>query len=84
MDLRAEEAVARELGLSWQQRGPTPDMLPEGETTWRGQRYRPNTGKWANRGGANKEWYTAYYRAKAAGADALERFLEEHPHPKKS
>ena len=76
--------MARELGLSWQQRGPTPDMLPEGQTTWRGQRYRPNTGKWANRGGSNKEWYSAYYRAKAAGADALERFLEEHPHPKKS
>ena len=41
--------------------GPTPEM-----PTWRGQRWRANTQRWANRGGVNREWYRAYYRGKAA------------------
>ena len=36
LQLRAEEEVAREMGLRWQERGPRPDMLPEGQTTWMG------------------------------------------------
>jgi len=83
LDLRAEAQVAREMGIRWQHRGPPPECLPEGQTTWRGQRYRPNTGKWANRGGSAKAWYTAFYRAKQEGEAALSKFLEENPHPKK-
>ena len=65
LQLRAEEEVAREMGLRWQERGPRPDMLPEGQTTWMGgHQYRPNSGTWANRGGSNKQWYTEFYRAK--------------------
>ena len=82
--LRAERAAAEEAGLKWQQRGPPAECLPEGESTWRGQAYRPNTGKWANRGGAHVEWYKEFYMAKKAGPDAVAKFLSEHPHPKHS
>ena len=80
--LKSEERVAREMSLRWQDRGPPPECLPEGQTTWRGQRYRPKSGKWANRGGATKDWHTGYYRAKQQGEDAVRQFLAENPHPK--
>ena len=82
-DLRGESKVAKAMGLRWQDRGPPPDQLPEGLTTWRGQQYRPKSGKWANRGGENKEWYTAYYKAKQQGKEVERLFLENNPHPKK-
>ena len=78
MKLRAEATIARQLGLPWQERGPLPEMLPEGQMTWRGQQYRPNTGKWANRGGSHKQWYTDFYKAKKAGPEAVAR-LEPRP-----
>ena len=77
--LRAEQQVAQEMGLRWQERGPPPEALPEGQTTWRGQAYRPGTGKWANRGGANKQWFTEFYRAKKAGPAAVQDFLAKNP-----
>jgi hypothetical protein len=80
--LRSEEEVARGMKLPWQQRGPPPEALPEGMTTWRGQAYRPQSGKWANRGGAHKQWYTDFYQAKKAGPEALAKFLKDNPHPK--
>ena len=79
-DLRAERAAAKELNLKWQERGP-PGAPGE---KWRGQNYRVNTGKWANRGGANKAWYNAYYAAKKGGPEALELFLKFNPHPNKA
>ena len=69
--------------MRWQERGPPRESLPEGQVTWRGQAYRPNTGKWANRGGSNKQWYTDFYKAKKSGEAALKKFLDENPHPKK-
>ena len=33
--------------------------------------------------GSNKNWYTEFYKAKKAGLEALNRFLQENPHPKK-
>ena len=44
IELRAEAHVAREMGIPWQDRGP-PGPAEGGPTTWRGQRYKPNTGK---------------------------------------
>ena len=76
---RAEQQVAQEMGLRWQERGPPPEALPEGQTTWRGQAYRPGNGKWANRGGANKQWFTEFYRAKKAGPAAVQDFLAKNP-----
>jgi len=69
---RSEEVVAREMGVPWQMRGPPPPEEDSEHVLWRGQRYRPESGKWANRGGVNREWYAEYYRglraAKAAAA----------------
>ena len=81
LDLRAEQKAAEEMGLRWQDRGPPPDLV-QGDT-WRGQRYRPGTGKWANRGGENKQWYSGFYAAKKAGPEAVAAYLAAHPHPKK-
>ena len=42
-DLQDEEAVSREMGLTWRARGPDPATLPP-NATWRGQRWRE--GSW--------------------------------------
>jgi hypothetical protein len=64
--LRAEERVARSMATPWQSRGP-PGPDEGGPSSWRGQQYRPGTGKWANRGGRQKEYYTWLYSGKAKG-----------------
>ena len=58
VSLKEEKAMAEDLGLRWQQRGPKAEGRPE---RWRGQRYRPGTGKWANRGGKNREFFKQKY-----------------------
>ena len=74
--LRAEEKAATKHGLSWQERGP-PGPEQGGPSVWRGQPYRPGSGKFAKRGGRwererlarqaqleeEKSW-DAYYRHK--------------------
>ncbi len=80
LDLRAEQQAAAELGLTWKQRGPPPS---EEQQTWRGQQYREGSQRWGNRGGSNKEWYVAYYKAKRAGSEQLQAFLAANPHPTK-
>ena len=75
-EIRTEAAVARELGMKWKERGPpAPDQ--GGPDSWRGQQWRQGSGRWANRGGKNAAWYTAYYKAKAQGPEAVKRFLDE-------
>lgn len=64
-DYRAEEAVAREFQIPWQQRGP-----PGHSGTWRSQVYREGGQRWGNRGGASRDWYRAYYVAKGKGKSA--------------
>ena len=81
-DLRGEQSAAHELGLRWQDRGPPANSAMPGDT-WRGQKLRVNSGKWANRGGAHKSWYSAYYVAKQAGPEAEATYLQANPHPKK-
>ena len=66
-----EEQCARLHGTPWQLRGPPGVETPDdgAPSTWRGQRYRPMSGKWANRGGANKghfNWKYGYGKSKYA------------------
>ena len=63
MWLAAERAAAEALGVRWQDRGPPGPTEPSSET-WRGQHWRPGSERWANRGGVNREWWAAYYKAK--------------------
>lgn len=77
-ELEAETAAAREAGLRWQDRGPPPS---ETDGTWRGQRFRPEAGRWGNRGGALKDWYSAFYRAKSAGV--ADEWVRKNPKPPK-
>jgi hypothetical protein len=77
-DLRAESEVARQLGLSWQQRGP-PVSTTDG--TWRGQKWRESSQRFANRGGSKRSWYEGYYRAKRDGPAALATWLANNPKP---
>lgn len=77
IDLRAESSVAKELGLTWQERGPPP--TGEAGELWRGQRYREGSQRWGNRGGKSRWWYEQYYKAKRNGT--VKEFLEKHPSP---
>jgi len=60
LDLQAEAEASWEHSSKWQERGP-PGPHEGGPQTWRGQRYRPQTGKWMNRGGANRDWHSAFF-----------------------
>jgi len=82
LDLRAEEAAARDMGVRWQDRGPPREH--HDSDTWRGQKRRESSGRWANRGGAAKAWYAAFYKAKGQGAEALSKFLAHNPKPAKT
>ena len=60
MQMLDEEEVARKNGTPWQLRGPPnpDDVGPDGKPPlWRGQRWRPLSQKWTNRGGKNKEYF---------------------------
>ena len=67
LELRAEQAVATEMGLRWQDRGP-PGPADGGPQTWRGQAFRPLKNTCGNRGGKNREYYQALYSSKGKGA----------------
>ncbi len=81
LDLRAEESVARELGLRWQDRGPMREH--HDSDTWRGQQWRESSGRWGNRGGVARDWYVAFYKAKRQGPQAMSDFLANNPKPTK-
>ena len=53
--LRAEQAVAEEMGKDWSQRGPmgpcTPGCDLDNARRWRGQKWREETQRWGNCGG---------------------------------
>ena len=74
--------MARSMGLSWAERGP-PAPAQGGPSTWRGQTYRRGSGRWANRGGQLKEWYTGFYQAKKEGGAYLDEWLHRNPKPRK-
>jgi hypothetical protein len=78
-DLRAEQAVAGMMHIPWQERGPVPERDDDGHVIdkWRGQRWRENSGRWANRGGRMRKWYQAYYTKKQAwGADEAAAYAD--------
>ena len=58
--MQAERVLAESFGLTWRERGPPGGPTPE-MPTWRGQHWREGSGRWANRGGRNRDWYRAYY-----------------------
>ena len=60
-ELAAERYAADALQTPWQLRGPAGPQ-EGGPTTWRGQPYRAQSGKWAKRGGDDEnqafwQWY---------------------------
>jgi len=63
----AEAAVAKQLGLKWQQRGPQEGPGRGGPPTWRGQNYRPGSERYTNRGGRFSAWYQEKFNAIRAG-----------------
>ena len=70
-DLADEAEMARDNQVPWKLRGPPPPV-EGGPSEWRGQAYRPGSERWANRGGANKEWYSAVYFYKGRGCTYAE------------
>jgi hypothetical protein len=68
--LREEQDAAEAVGMRWQDRGPVPEDPSE---RWRSQRWRPRTttedasvGRWGNRGGRHRFWYTTFYGLKGS------------------
>ncbi len=82
-DLAAERTVSAEMELRWRERGP-PGPPQGGPTTWRGQAWREGSQRFGNRGGRLRAWYDAFYRAKRAGGEELQRFLRENPKPREA
>ena len=83
--MKMEELAAREFHVKWQDRGPkAPDDATE---TWRGQHYRQGSGRWSNRGGADRgahaEWHRSGASASSKPKGAWQKFFDdEGPRPK--
>ena len=60
--LEAESTAAKALGVPWSQRGPRFGPEEGGPTTWRGSVWRPQTKKWATRGGRNLAYWSQVYK----------------------
>jgi hypothetical protein len=92
MELRAEQAIARRIGIDWKHRGPTAPEVEDKHATWRGQKFRPGSQRWANNGGARSAWYNTYYPLKRKANDSgkevdrkrLQQWLAQNPMPEKS
>ena len=77
-DTSVEMEVAKACGVPWDIRGP-PGPQEGGPRSWRGQKFREGSQRWANRGGKNKDLWKEYYNMKNRGltAEELQRY-----HPK--
>jgi len=64
MNLQAESQAAKMHGVPWSERGPRFGPEEGGPTTWRGSVWRPNTKKWATRGGRNLKYWSQLYSKK--------------------
>ena len=78
-DMVVERHAAEACGIPWQHRGPVPMFRGE---SWRGQVYRQNSQRWANRGGRNQAWYAGFAKARDQDKEAVVSFLRANPHPK--
>jgi hypothetical protein len=85
-----EQAIAGAVGAGWKLRGPAgPDEASKHET-WRGQKYRTGSGRWANNGGTRAWWYNVYYPLKRKASESegdrvrLQQWLQDNPMPEKS
>ena len=65
--LRMERELADKAGLTWQERGP-PGPNQGGPDVWRGQKWRKESGRFANRGGKYRELYAQLARSGALTA----------------
>ena len=54
----------------------------EGFERWRPREGHVDGGRYGNRGGQNKEWYAAKFRAQRAGPEVLKQWLKDNPKPK--
>jgi hypothetical protein len=78
-DLHDEADAARSCGIGWKERGPPGPPADDPTATWRSQKWRPGSSRWANNGGTNKQWYSRYYAAKRHGDTAkMQLFLQEY------
>jgi hypothetical protein len=57
-----ERAASEKNGVRWQDRGPYAREGCEQPRFWRSQKYRPNTGKYANSGGVHRTDRALYYK----------------------
>ena len=79
-----EAEAAKAHGIKMKFRGPPPPEDPH--ELWKGQRFRPGSERWGNRGGAKRPWWDSYYAAIKAGADkrAAKAHADKlHPDPRK-
>ena len=82
--MKMEELAARTFGTRWQDRGPAAPADPS--ETWRGQRYRPGSNRWSNRGGtasaAQREWHRSGAASSSKPKGAWQKFFDnEGPRP---
>jgi hypothetical protein len=92
VELRAEQGAAWHVGISWKHRGPAAPDDANKHDTWRGQKYRPGSQRWANNGGTRAWWYNTYYPLKRKASESgkeedtktLQQWLLENPMPEKS
>ena len=72
--MKAEEAIAKQMGVPWQKRGPSSGPYSQtcdsnDPTTWRGQQWRARKsnadgGRWGNGGGKHKWFFDEIHRVK--------------------
>ena len=79
-ELRMEQLCAEGLELRWQDRGPGPPPADSPHDTWRGQKYRQGTGRYANSGGTNRVWYACFINAKTGGTRAMDDWFDKNAH----
>ena len=63
--------IADPRDLPWDVRGP-PGPKDGGLETWKGQRYRSGSGRWANAGGRNRDKYEIFRAKQKEGLDGKE------------
>ena len=83
-DLRMERDAAIETNTKWRHRGVNPDLNPGAATSFRGQKWRPGSQRFANSGGSDRAWHKGYYLAKKKGGDAAaQEYIKRHGPPQK-